>query len=83
MINRILELVRSGEGNFQGCYRGLMCDSLDRGCIALILGMPDREAVAEFRKAVEFGVTLLTGRGTSHPFRSFEMRVNVSRVATS
>jgi hypothetical protein len=75
-VLRMLDLVKSGKGDFQGCYTSVMRDSVELGCTALILGKPDEEAVAEFRKAAEYALTLLTEGGTSHSFTSYEVQVD-------
>lgn len=74
----MVALVESGQGDFQGCHSQLLRTSLDNGYIALILGESDETSLAEFRKAVGYAVTLLTGSGTAHGFRSFEVEASVS-----
>jgi hypothetical protein len=73
---RILALARSGEGDFEGCHTTVMNNSIELGCIALILGKSDAEAAAEFGQAVSYALTLVTGHGTSHPFTSHEVLVD-------
>lgn len=78
LAQRMVDLIKNGKADFQYCYKSLFLMSLDNGYIVLILGESDEKAVEEFRNAVDYAMTLLTGSGPYFPLRSYELEVDVA-----
>jgi hypothetical protein len=80
--SRALELLKAGEGDVSVIYRGLCNETLDLGCMALILGKGDAVAQAHFRKAADYALDWLDAPGgTSRP-RVYDVNVEVSERTT-
>ncbi len=79
---RGLALLQKGQGDQQAIYGGLCKETIDLGCIALILGEGDEVAREHFQRAAGYAIDWLRAPGSVGSPRVYDVNVEASEGGT-